>query len=110
VQRMIERRIEGVAILSFENEDSLIGVFRQRDVSVFALDVESEGPILKAVCIDYKYGIRQAVQHLAALGHSRIAFVSGPAYLKLQRVENRLSRMHEGNWSRGTSATARGGR
>src|SRR5208283_1838892 len=34
------------------------------------------------VRIDYQHGTRQAVQHLAAMGHVRIAFISGPAQLK----------------------------
>jgi LacI family transcriptional regulator len=82
VRRMIERRVEGVAILGFENEDSLIEVFAHQNVPVVALDIESAEPMRKVVCIDYEHGIRQAVQHLAALGHIRIAFVSGPALLK----------------------------
>jgi LacI family transcriptional regulator len=32
--------------------------------------------------IDYLHGIRQAVQHLAALRHEKIAFISGPLKLK----------------------------
>jgi LacI family transcriptional regulator len=32
--------------------------------------------------IDYLHGIRQAVQHLAALRHRRIAFITGPLTLK----------------------------
>src|SRR6266853_1646189 len=32
--------------------------------------------------INYQHGIRQAVQHLAALRHIRIAFVMGPPQLK----------------------------
>jgi LacI family transcriptional regulator len=32
--------------------------------------------------IDYLHGIRQAVQHLAALRHERIAFITGPLMLK----------------------------
>ncbi|MGA8867432.1 MAG: substrate-binding domain-containing protein, partial [Candidatus Sulfotelmatobacter sp.] len=31
--------------------------------------------------IDYQHGIRQAVQHLAALRHERIAFITGPLRL-----------------------------
>jgi len=32
--------------------------------------------------VHYQHGIRQAVQHLAALRHVRIAFVSGPSHLR----------------------------
>jgi len=49
---------------------------------VFVVDADSSGPLLKAVQIDYEHGIRQAVQHLAALGHERIAFIGGPQHLK----------------------------
>ena len=81
-RRMIERRVEGLAILSFEKETSLIEVFRGRDLPIAVLGQESLGPLLKTVCIDYVHGVRQAVQHLAALGHVRIALISGPARLR----------------------------
>lgn len=82
VRRMIELRIEGVAILSFEEENALIEVFKRRKIPGVMLDVESASPLLKDICIDYKHGIRQAVQHLAALGHTRIALIAGPAHLR----------------------------
>ena len=82
VRRMIERRVEGVAILSFEEENSLIEAFRGRDLPLVVFDKESLEPLLKTVCIDYKHGVRQAVQHLAALGHARIALITGPARLR----------------------------
>ena len=81
-RRMIERRVDGVAILTFAREDSLIEVFRHRNVPVVVVDIDCPGPMLKTVHIDYQHGIRQAVQHLAALGHVRIAFISGPAHLR----------------------------
>jgi len=34
--------------------------------------------LVKSLRIDYQHGMRQAVQLLAALGHVRIAFISGP--------------------------------
>jgi LacI family transcriptional regulator len=43
------------------------------------------GPDMPGVAnirINYQNGIRQAVQHLAAFRHTRIAFVAGPLHLK----------------------------
>ena len=82
VRRMIERRVEGLAVLSFENEASLVDVFRGQNLPIAVLDQEPPGPLLKTVSIDYKHGVREAVQHLAALGHTRIAMITGPARLK----------------------------
>jgi LacI family transcriptional regulator len=82
VRRMIERRVEGLAILSFEKETALVEVFRGLNLPVALLDQEPPGPLLKTVPIDYKNGVRQAVQHLAALGHVRIALITGPGRLK----------------------------
>jgi LacI family transcriptional regulator, galactose operon repressor len=81
-RRMIELRVDEVAILTFGREDALIEAFRLPKVPAVAIDVEPLEPLLKTLRIDYGHGIRQAVQHLAALGHTGIAFVSGPAHLK----------------------------
>jgi len=81
-RRMIERRVEGVAILTFGRDHSLIEVFRKRNLPVFTIDADSDEQLFKTARVDYQHGIRHAVQHLAALGHVRIAFVSGPAHLK----------------------------
>jgi LacI family transcriptional regulator, galactose operon repressor len=86
-RQMIERRVDGVAILTFREQESLVEIFRDRSVSVFVIDSDRPGPLLRSVCIDYQHGIRQAVQHLAALGHNRIAFVSGPAHSKTAAVQ-----------------------
>ena len=66
-------------------------------VPVFVVDMESREPLVRSVHIDYAHGIRQAVQHLAALGHLRIAFVSGPEHLKtaVQRKAAFLECMRE---------------
>ena len=82
VRRMIERRVDGVAILTFGMEDSLIEHLRDRKVPLVFVDVGPDVPGIANIRINYLSGIRQAVQHLAALRHVRIAFISGPQYLK----------------------------
>jgi len=82
VRRMIERRVDGVAILTFGMEDSLLKDLRYRKVPLVFVDVGPDVDGIINIRINYQNGIRQAVQHLAALRHTRIAFVSGPSYLK----------------------------
>ena len=82
VRRMIERRVDGVAILTFGMEESLIEGLRDRKVPLVFVDVGPHVPGVSNIRINYANGIRQAVQHLAALRHKRIAFVSGPLHLK----------------------------
>src|SRR5437762_3987600 len=82
VRRMIERRVDGVAILTFGMEDSLIEHLRFRKVPLVFVDVGPDVPGISNIRINYQNGIRQAVQHLAALRHTRIAFVTGPPHLK----------------------------
>src|SRR5258708_2038967 len=82
VRRIIERRVDGVAILTFGFEESLVEHLRFRKVPLVFVDVAPRIAGVSNIRIDYQHGIRQAVQHLAALKHTRIAFVSGPAHLK----------------------------
>jgi LacI family transcriptional regulator len=82
VRRMLERRVEGVAVLTFGMEESLIEHLRVRKVPLVYVDVAPPRPRVSNIRIDYLHGIRQAVQHLAALRHERIAFISGPLRLK----------------------------
>jgi len=82
VRRMIERRVDGVAILTFGMEESLLEHLRYRKVPLVFVDVGPEVPGVANIRINYLNGIRQAVQHLAALRHTRIAFITGPEELK----------------------------
>jgi DNA-binding LacI/PurR family transcriptional regulator len=82
VRRIIERRVDGVAILTFGMEDSLVQNLRFRKVPLVFVDVGPSAPGVSNIRIDYQHGIQQAVQHLAALRHKRIAFVSGPLHLR----------------------------
>ena len=82
MRRMIERRVDGVAVLTFGMEETLIEHLRFRKVPLVFVDVGPDVPGIANIRINYQNGIRQAVQHLAALRHIRIAFVTGPLHLK----------------------------
>ncbi len=96
-RQMIGHRVDGVAILTFGREDPLVAIFTRQNVPVFVVDMESPEPLVKSVHINYEHGIRQAVQHLAALGHLRIALVSGQGHSKtvVQRKAAFLKCMNE---------------
>ena len=82
VRRMLERRVEGVAILTFGMEESLLEGLRFRKVPLVFVDVGPRVPRISNIRIDYQHGIHQAVEHLAGLRHERVAFISGPLTLK----------------------------
>ena len=86
VRRMIERRVDGVAVLTFGMEESLMAHLRERKVPLVFVDIGPDASGVRTIRIDYQAGIRQAVQHLAALRHTRIAFISGPLRLQSARA------------------------
>src|ERR1700694_2287767 len=82
VRRMLEHRVEGVAVMTFGMEESLLKDLKLRNVPLVFVDVGPPRPRVSNIRIDYLNGIRQAVQHLAALRHEKIAFITGPLSLK----------------------------
>ena len=82
VRRMIESRVDGVAILTFGMEDYLLDHLRFRNLPLVFVDIGPKAPRVSNIRVDYADGIRQAVQHLAALRHERIGFITGPLHLR----------------------------
>src|SRR4030088_3225573 len=81
IRRMLERKVEGVAVMTFGVEEPLLNQMAKRKVPLVFIDVGPKGPGISLLKVDYHHGIRQGVQHLAVLGHRNIAFISGPARL-----------------------------
>ena len=86
VRRMLERKVDGVAIMTSEMDLELIKDLARRGVPLVFMDVGRVGPRMSHVLIDYANGIRQAVDHVAALGHTRIGFITGPLDLHSART------------------------
>jgi LacI family transcriptional regulator len=78
IRRMLERKVEGVAVMTFGIEQPLFEQLAQRNVPLVLIDVGPDRPGVSVLKVDYYHGIRQGVQHLAALGHRKIGFVTGP--------------------------------
>ncbi len=86
VRRMIERNIDGVAVITSEVDPSLADSFARRKVPLVFLDVGRVGRGVSNVRVDYASGIAEAVEHLRSLGHCCIAFISGPLRLESARA------------------------
>lgn len=86
LRRMLERKVDGVAMMTSEMDLSLIKELGKRNVPIVFMDVGQMGPRMSHVAIDYGNGIRQAVDHVVGLGHRNIAFITGPLDLHSART------------------------
>lgn len=86
VRRLLERKVEGVAIMTSEMDQPLIDQLMRRQVPSVFLDVGSVHALISNIQVDYAAGIDQAVEHLLELGHRRMGFISGPLALKSARI------------------------
>lgn len=89
VERMIERRVDGVAVMTSEFDPSVIRELSQRGVAIVFLDVGTVQRRISNILVDYETGMRQAIEHLYTLGHRRIGFISGPMRLKSAEMRRR---------------------
>lgn len=78
IRRMLERKVEGVAVMTFGIEEPMLDQLTERSIPLAFVDAGPERDSVSLLEVDYHHGIRQGVQHLAALGHRKIAFVAGP--------------------------------
>jgi LacI family transcriptional regulator len=81
-RRMLERKVDGVAIMTFGIQDSLLDRFVAEKIPVVFMDASSSHPRSSVLSVDYQAGILEGVKHLYALGHRDIGFISGPLRLR----------------------------
>ena len=78
VRRMLERKVEGVAVLTFGEEEPVLDQLAFHDVPIVLAEFKLSDPKASTIVLDYSTGIRAAVDHLAAMGHRKIGFLAGP--------------------------------
>ncbi len=81
VRRMLERKVEGVAVMTFGEEEPVLDQLSFHDVPIVLAEFQLAVPKASTILLDYGTGIRAAVDHLAALGHRKIGFLAGPRNL-----------------------------
>ncbi|MCW5982226.1 MAG: LacI family DNA-binding transcriptional regulator [Bryobacteraceae bacterium] len=82
VRRMIENRVQGVAVMTSQLDPALVDELVGADVPVVRLDAGPTGRGRGNIRVDYSTGAAEAARHLLDGGHRRIGFITGP----LQRV------------------------
>lgn len=85
VSRMMQRKVDGVAIMTSEMDERLIASFSKRGIPLVILDIGTPSLGVSTVRVDYKLGVDCAVKHLVDLGHRNIGFISGPLRLASAR-------------------------
>jgi DNA-binding LacI/PurR family transcriptional regulator len=81
VARMIQRKVDAVAIMTSEMDDELIRRFSSREIPLVFMDTDAHVPGTSVVRVHYEAGIQAAMDHLFQLHHKDIAFISGPLAL-----------------------------
>lgn len=96
------RRVDGFILLRLERDDWRIRLLQQHNFPFVAFGRNDTNNDFAFVDEDGKYGIRQAVDHLVALGHQRIAYIGEPK--KLYKAHQRSRGYSEGLAANGISA------
>jgi LacI family transcriptional regulator len=78
VRRMLERKVDGVAVLTFGEEEPVLDQLMRNNIPMVLAEFRLDNPKTATILLDYTTGIGAAVDHLKALGHTRIAFLAGP--------------------------------
>lgn len=86
MKRMLERSVDGIAALTFGIEKTILDQLNGRPLPTVFVDYDPSLAHVACLRINYRHGIRQAVQHLAVLGHRDIGFLCGPLHQSVAKV------------------------
>jgi DNA-binding LacI/PurR family transcriptional regulator len=81
IRRMVERKVDGVAIMTSESDPELLADLTRRNIPTVFMDTGKSGPHCANIRVDYAQGIQEAVHHVVTMNHRRIAFITGPMNL-----------------------------
>ena len=86
VQRMLARHVDGVVLMASEYDTRAIEPLFEHRVPIVTVDRRRVQEGTGDVSIDFDDGYRQAVLHLASLGHRRIGFIGGTEHIRTSQI------------------------
>jgi LacI family transcriptional regulator len=78
IESLRSRQVEGLIVATALLDHPLLRRLKEQDARVVLVNRRAEDPPLPSVTGDDATGVAMAVSHLAELGHTRIAHLSGP--------------------------------
>ena len=85
-QRLLERKVDGVAVFTSEMDKGLLAQLEERRIPVVLLHAGRVSENCSVIRVNYDTGIREAIKLLFDLGHKRLGFISGPLDLRPARA------------------------
>ena len=86
VTRMLQRKVDGVAIMTSEMDEDFVKEFSKRRIPLVFLDVGTPSRGVSCVRVNYPAGVELGMSHLVGLGHRQIAFLAGSSRLYSARA------------------------
>lgn len=81
IERMRERRVDGLILATARRRDPLIAECRRDDLPVVLINRTVDDDSVACIVNDDILGMQMVVDHMVGLGHRNIAFVGGPESL-----------------------------
>lgn len=90
IRRMVERNVEGIAIMTSEMDEAALRQIVSHGLAVVLLNQPALQEKFRNVSVEYSQGFREALEHLKSLGHHEIGLIAGPSALNsaLRRRRN----------------------
>lgn len=89
VERMRERRVDGLILATALRKDRLIETWQRDQIPLVLVNRTIDGDGIACIVNDEALGMKLVVDHMVALGHSKIAYIGGPNHLSTGHLRNR---------------------
>jgi DNA-binding LacI/PurR family transcriptional regulator len=78
IRKLVESDVRGVAVMTSSIDDTVTSTLTDSGIGVVFCNLCSPRKLVSNITINYRRGILEAIQHVAALGHRRAAVIAGP--------------------------------